>query len=282
MTKTAYQTEKRKKVKKLNLKELFSFDNMTGLLHITSEVAKELNGSSFSIGRWYDGTQTGEERTMFDFPGLDETGRAVLDNTLRVKIGNSKVYEYFNMTDMTDEEKKLIYNDIACLFKSREEQLNRQFYSNLISYNPIDNYDRTETETHNDSNTIGARSATDTIGARSTSETLGQRTDSSSDEGKNSPFDSTDYSKSTNKTTTSMTQGAQSNSSSSQSATDTHSTQSATDSNTGGYTIRSRGNIGTMTTGYMLDEFRRNALYNFIDSIIKIIEEDITTMNYDL
>ena len=266
----------------MKLKEIMTFNNMTGLLHITSEVAKELNGNTFSLGKWYDGVKSAGDETMFNFNGLDTEGRTVLDNTLRVKLGNSVLYEYFNMEGLSTDEKKLLYNDIATLFKSREEQLNRQFYSNLISYNPIDNYDRTETETHNEQNTIGARTTTDTIGARSTSETLGARTDSSSDEGKNSPFDSADYTKATNKTTSSSTTGQQSNSSSSQSATDSHTSQSAEDSNTGGYILRARGNIGTMTTGYMLDEFRRNALYNFIDSIIKIIEEDITTMNYDL
>lgn len=266
----------------MKLKNLMFYNNMFGLLNITSAIAKELNGNSFSLGRWYDGTQTGEEQTMFDFTGMNATARKALDDFLKVKLSQSEVWSYFDTTGLTDEEIKLVYNDIASLFKAREDQLNRQYYSNLLEYNPIDNYDRTETQTHNDSNTIGVRESTITTGARSSSDTKGQRQDTSVDTVEVSPFDDTAYSKPKDKNTNNYTSGAQTDSHSSQQAIDTTHSNSATDSNTGGYTLRARGNIGTMTTGYMLDEFRKNALFNFCDEIIKIIESDITCMNYDL
>lgn len=284
----------------MRLKELCFFDGFFGLLNVTSRVAKELQGNSFSLGRWYDGTKGAGEQTMKNFNGMNEEARANLDAFIKVKLGNSEVNSFFDLTGLTDEQKKLVYNDIACIFKTREEQLNNQYYSILLEYNPIDNYDRTETQTHNESNTIGARQTTlnsgarsesNTYGARSESDTKGARTDTTTDNNSASPFDSTAYNKPTTKSESTFTSGAETDSHTAQAytdghtaqaVTDTQSTQQATDSNSGGYTLRARGNIGTMTTGYMLNEFRANALFNFADEILKIIENDITKMNYDI
>lgn len=270
-----------RKVNRMKLKTLMFQNNLFGLLNITSTYAKELQGSSFSLGRWYDGTKSAGDEDMFNFTGMSANDRYVIDNFLKIKLGNSDVLEYFNIENKSIDEIKDIYNDIACLFKAREEQLNRQYYSILLKYNPIDNYDRTETQTHNDENTIGARSTTFNTGARSTTETKGQRIDSTSDSASSSPFDANDYSKATNKNETSFTSGAETDSSSSLAAVDSQSTNAATDSNEGGYTLRARGNIGTMTTGYMLDEFRKNALFNFVDELMKIIETDLCEMIYE-
>lgn len=266
----------------MKLKNLCFYNNLFGLLNITSTIAKELQGTSFSLGKWYDGTQTGEEQTMHNFTGMNANARANLDNFIKVKLGNSEVNKYFDLTGLTEEEKKDIYNDIACLFKSREEQLNSQYYSILLEYNPIDNYDRTETQTHNESNTIGARQTTLASGARSETDIKGVRTDTSSGSNSSSPFDSNAYNKPTTKTENSFTSGAETDTHTAQAVTDTQSSQQATDSNNGGYTLRARGNIGTMTTGHMLNEYRANALFNFCDEILKLIENDITKMNYDL
>ena len=266
----------------MRLKELCFYNGLFGLLKITSAVAKELQGSSFSLGRWYDGTKEAGEQTMKNFDGMNEEARTNLDAFIKVKKGNSEVNKYFDLTGLTDEQKKLVYNDIACLFKTREEQLNNQYYSILLEYNPIDNYDRTETQTHNESNTIGARHTTLNSGARSEQNVKGSRTDSNIDNNSASPFDSTAYNKPTTKSESTFTSGSETDSHTSQAVTDTQSTQQATDSNSGGYTLRARGNIGTMTTGYMLNEFRANALFNFADEILKIIENDIIKMNYDI
>lgn len=274
--------KKRKESQQMRLKELCFFDGFFGLLNVTSRVAKELQGASFSLGRWYDGTKEAGEQTMKNFDGMNEEARTNLDAFIKVKLGNSEVNKYFDLTGLTDEQKKLVYNDIACLFKTREEQLNNQYYSILLEYNPIDNYDRTETQTHNESNTIGARQTTLNSGARSESTTKGARTDTTTDNNSASPFDSTAYNKPTTKSESTFVSGAESDTHTAQAVTDTQSTQQTTDSNSGGYTLRARGNIGTMTTGYMLNEFRANALFNFADEIIKIIENDITKMNYDI
>ena len=264
----------------MKLKQLMTFDNMQGLLNICSSVSKSLHGNSFTLGRWYDGVQSEGDETMFNFTGMSTEERRVLDNFLKIKIGNSDVISYFDMTDKTDEEKRAIYDDISTCFCARASMLDRLYYSNLLQYNPIDNYDRTETQTHEEENTIGARSSSIITGARSSSNIKGSRTDTSTDTEKVSPFDSTEYSKSRSKNVNELVSGQQTDTMSSQAATDTTSSQQAVDSNEGGYTLRARGNIGTMTTGYMLDEFRKNALFIFADEIIKIIEQDITCMIY--
>ena len=255
-----------------------SFDNMTGLLNICSNVSKTLHGDSFSLGRWYDGVKSEGDVTMFNFDGMSDEDRRVLDNFLKIKIGNSEVISYFDMTDKTDEEKREIYDDISTLFCARASMLDRLYYSNLLQYNPIDNYDRTETQTHEDTTSIGKRKNTITTGERKSETTKGEREDESINEEKNSPFDEADYTKATNKTSNTFTSGEQTDSITSDEATDTTESDAAEDSIEGGYTLRARGNIGTMTTGYMLDEFRKNALFIFADEIIKIIENDIITM----
>lgn len=266
----------------MRVKDLSFYNGLFGLLKITSTVAKELQGNSFSLGRWYDGIKEAGEQTMKNFDGMNEEARSNLDSFIKVKIGNSEVNEYFDLTGLTEDQKKDVYNDIACLFKTREEQLNNQYYSILLEYNPIDNYDREETQTHNESNTIGARQTTLNSGARSEQNVKGARTDTNTDTAHNSPFDANDYTKATTKNESSFTSGSETDSHSSQPVTDTQSTQQATDSKSGSYTLRARGNIGTMTTGYMLNEYRANVLFNFADEIIKIIENDITKMNYDI
>lgn len=253
-----------------------------GFCNITSKVAKLLNGSSFSIGRWYDGIQEGDEQSMIDFNGLDSSMKTVLDEYIKIRIGRSHLEPFFQIdTELPIEEQNLIYNDIACILKANEDRLNRQYYSNLLIYNPIDNYDRTETQTHNEEIDSAQKKTTNVFGKRKQTSNNGTYTDSTSDEGKSSPFDSTAYDKSTAKNTTSFTKGASTDSVDTDSATDTSTSDAFKDTSSGGYQLRARGNIGTMTTGYMLNEFRNNALYNFFNEIIKVIEENVTTMIYD-
>lgn len=272
-------------LKKLNDISIRIISNIEefGIINITSKIAKKLNGNTFSIGRWYDGIQEGEEETMNDFNGIDSDLKKVLDNYIKIRIGKRNLYEdFFIDTESSDIIQEIVYNDIACILKSNEDRLNRQYYSNLLIYNPIDNYDRTETQTHNEELNSAEKNSSSTIGKRKNTMTNGTFTDTTIDSGKASPFDSTEYSKSTTKNETSFIKGQSTDISESDSATDSNKVEAYKDTSSGGYTLRARGNIGTMTTGYMLNEFRNNALYNFFNEVIKVIEENITTMNYDL
>ena len=263
----------------MKLKQLMAFDNMFGLLNITSHVAKELNGASFSLGRWYDGTKDSEqEETFFNFQGMTEAERKVADMNIKTKLGNSETWSYFDTKDMTEAEIKDVYNDIACLFKTREEQLNRQFYSLLVKYNPINNYDKTETQTHNESNTIGERETTFVQGERGTTTTKGSRKDTTTDTQKGSPFDSAEYSKSKGKNVSELEQGQQIDSETTDKATDTTTQEEAVDSNTGGYSLRTMGNIGVTTSDELLQSFRVTALFSFHDELLKVIQEDMLKM----
>ena len=260
-----------------------TYNNLFGLLNIVQTIGKELNGNSFTIGKWYDGVKDSEaEQTFFNFTGLSSLDRVVVDNYLKTKLGKCETYIDFDITGKTDEEVKEIYNDIACMFKAREQQLNRQYYSVILEYNPLVNYDKDETQTHNDSNTIGARQTTLNSGARSETTAKGARTDSTTDNNSASPFDSMAYNKPTTKSESTFTSGAESDTHTAQAVTDTQSTQQATDSNSGGYHLKTVGNIGTMTSSYMLNELRRDALFNFVDELVKLIEIDLVKMVYDI
>lgn len=260
-----------------------TFDNMFGLLNIVQTIGKELNGNSFTIGKWYDGVKDSEaEQTFFNFTGLSSLDRAVVDNFIKTKLGKCETYSDFDTTGKTEAEIKDIYNDIACMFKAREQQLNRQYYSVIVEYNPLVNYDKDETQTHNESNTIGQRQTTLQQGARSETTAKGARTDTNTDNNSSSPFDSTAYNKPTTKSESTFVSGAESDTHTSQAVTDTQTQGSASDSNTGGYHLKTVGNIGTMTSSYMLNELRRDALFNFVDELVKLIEIDLVKMVYDL
>lgn len=258
-----------------------TYNNLFGLLNIVQTIGKELNGNSFTIGKWYDGVKDTEaDESFFNFTGLSSADRVQVDNYIKVKLGKCETYIDFDTTGKTENEIKEIYNDIASLFKCREQQLNRQYYSVILEYNPLVNYDKDETQTHNDSNTIGQRQTTLQQGARSETTSKGARTDTNTDTAHNSPFDANDYTKATTKNENTFVSGAESDTHSSQAVTDTQTQASASDSNTGGYHLKTVGNIGTMTSSYMLNELRRDALFNFVDELVKLIEIDLVKMVY--
>lgn len=265
----------------MKLKQLMTFNNLSGLLNITSTIAKELNGASFSIGHWYDGTKEDGEESFLNFDGMTAQERATADRNYKIKLGDAEVWNYFDTTGKTEAEVKELYNDLACIFKTREAQLNRQFYSLLIKYNPLDNYDRKEEQTHEEENTIGARDTTFTQGARSTTTNKGARTDSNTEASKVSPFNATAYSKSKEQVTSTFTSGAENDTQSTQTATDRTQSQQAKDSNEGGYSLRAHGNIGVTTSDQLITSFRETSMFSFYDELLKVVQEDVLKMVLD-
>lgn len=216
---------------------------------------------SVSFGRWWDGVQTGTEHSMFNFNGLSQEMRDRLDRYINLKIGNSKLLDSFKISEtMSQDYYSEIYRDISTILLSNQYTLDNMFYSTLLEFRPLDNYDRLETQTHNDSSTIGSRKTTNTVGARENTTTSSQKT---------TAFDTVDYSKGTDQNSETYH---------SDGAIDVTSVDSATDSTNGGYTLRAHGNIGTTKSSEMLRDFQEVALYNFFDKVIDIIKENITTM----
>lgn len=194
-----------------------------------------------------------------------------LDNYLLMCIGDSYI--------LPSVEENIIHN-IRTMINSNEYRLNKLWDSVNFEYNPIDNYDRTETQTHNEQIQTGDHKTDTTVGARQQTNTNGSYTDTTTNESKNSSFDSSPYDRATNKDVNTFNKGNSTDSISTSSATDSVTQKGYTDNSNGGYTLRARGNIGTMSTQNMIEQERKIVDYNFFDEVVKLFERYITCMVY--
>ena len=199
------------------------------------------------------------------------------------------------------EKEPITLLTVACinaLYKSKEWQYNKLYDSLSLSYEPLNNYDRTETETVITDSTLdttvkqGAQSNTTSgninVGARSdkntTTNITGARNDSNINVLSVSPSDEKDAFYGKEKTENNMQMGQQSASAdSTNSIGEQNTTNSATDNigerndskkDVGNVvvdrTLRSKGNIGVTTSQQMLQSEREVAYFE----LIKIIAHD--------
>lgn len=96
----------------------------------------------------------------------------IIDNYVYLNIGNKDIQDIFLERSLNDV--KLIYAQIAGILQSYRYYLNTSYKSMFFDYNPINNYDRTETHSYSESFTEGAQIET---------LTKGQKTDVSTDSG---------------------------------------------------------------------------------------------------
>lgn len=96
----------------------------------------------------------------------------IIDNYVYLNIGNKDIQDIYLERSLNDV--KLIYAQIAGLLQSYRYYLNTSYKSMFFDYNPISNYDRTETHSYSESFTEGAQ--TETL-------TKGQKTDVLTDSG---------------------------------------------------------------------------------------------------
>lgn len=199
------------------------------------------------------------------------------------------------------EKETITLLTVACinaLYKSKEWQYNKLYDSLSLSYEPLNNYDRTETETVITDSTLdstvkqGAQTNTTNsnvnVGARSdkntTTNIVGARNDSNSNLMSVSPSDekNTFYGKEKNENSVQVGQqttsidstnnlGAQNTSNS---ATDNIGERNDSKKDVGNVvvdrTLRTKGNIGVTTSQQMLDSERKVAYFE----LIKIIAHD--------
>ena len=190
---------------------------------------------------------------------------------------------------------------VACinaLYKSKEWQYNKLYDSLSLSYEPLNNYDRTETETVITDSTLdttmkqGAQTNTTSgnikVGARNdkntTTNIAGARNDSNTNVLSVSPSDEKDKFYGKEKTENNMQVGQQSTSiDSTNSLGEQNTTNSATDNigerndskkDVGNVvvdrTLRTKGNIGVTTSQQMLESEREVAYFE----LVKIIAHD--------
>ena len=190
---------------------------------------------------------------------------------------------------------------VACinaLYKSKEWQYNKLYDSLSLSYEPLNNYDRTETETVITDSTLdttmkqGAQTNTTSgnikVGARNdkntTTNIAGARNDSNTNVLSVSPSDEKDKFYGKEKTENNMQVGQQSTSIDSTNSLGEQNTTNSTTDNIGerndskkdvgnvvvDRTLRTKGNIGVTTSQQMLESEREVAYFE----LVKIIAHD--------
>lgn len=213
----------------------------------------------------------------FNADWLHSTDKPIVD------IQELDNYIYMCIKDSTIEKciESDVYFNIRAMINANNYRLSKLWDSVNFEYNPIDNYDRTETQTHNEQIQTGEHKTKTDIGARSQTNNNGTYTDTTTNTASNSAFDSTAYDRATTKDINSFNKGASVDSINTASASDTVTQEGYTDNSNGGYTLRARGNIGTMSTQNMINQEREIVDYTYFDEIVKLFERYITTMCYD-
>ena len=171
--------------------------------------------------------------------------------------------KYFNFIYISDD-----LTEVASIISNLSEIYNNEYTTKvgllLKDYNPIENYNSSETETTTSENatTSGSENTTTTT-TNSTTENSGDTTN------KVSPYDSENFNNDNNTTTTNTTTG---------NATDTTTINDSGNMSSNGTTSRTltrKGNIGVTTTQQMIEseyELRaKNLVFEFLEKVSKFI-----------
>ena len=171
--------------------------------------------------------------------------------------------KYFNFIYVSDD-----LTEMGSIISNLSEIYNNEYTTKvgllLMNYNPIENYNSSETETTTSENatTTGNENKTTTT-TNSTTENSGNTTN------KVSPYDSENFNNDNNTTTTNTTTG---------NATDTttiNDSGNMSSKGTSSRTLTRKGNIGVTTTQQMIEseyELRaKNLVFEFLEKVSKFI-----------
>ena len=185
-----------------------------------------------------------------------------------LEISSLEVYtiftiKYFNFIYISDD-----LTEVASIISNLAEIYNNEYTTKvgllLKDYNPIENYNSSETETTTSENatTTGSENTTTTT-TNSTTENSGDTTN------KVSPYDSENFNNDNNTTTTNTTTG---------NTTDTTTINdrgNMSSNGTSSRTLTRKGNIGVTTTQQMIEseyELRaKNLVFEFLEKVSKFI-----------
>ena len=175
-------------------------------------------------------------------------------------IFNMKYYSFIYISDDVIEISSIISN----LSKVYENEYTTKVKMLLLEYNPIENYNSSETETSTSENTTpSGNENTTTTTTNSTTENSGETTN------KVSPYDSENFSNdnNSNSSNTSTLNGTDSTSISDSGNISSNGTTSRT--------LTRKGNIGVTTTQQMIEseyELRaKNLVFEFLEKVSKFI-----------
>ena len=171
--------------------------------------------------------------------------------------------KYFNFIYVSDD-----LTEMGSIISNLSEIYNNEYTTKvgllLMDYNPIENYNSSETETTTSENaTTTGNENTTTTTSNSTTENSGETTN------KVSPYDSENFNNDNNTTTTNTTTGT---------ATDTttiNDSGNMSSNGTSSRTLTRKGNIGVTTTQQMIEseyELRaKNLVFEFLEKVSKFI-----------
>ena len=171
--------------------------------------------------------------------------------------------KYFNFIYISSD-----VTEVASIISNLSEIYNNEYTTKvrllLMEYNPIENYNSSETETTSSENTTtSGNENTTTTTTNSTSENSGETTN------KVSPYDNENFNNDNNTTTTNTT---------SDNATDTttiNDTGNMSSNGKSSRTLTRKGNIGVTTTQQMIEseyELRaKNLVFEFLEKVSKFI-----------
>ena len=171
--------------------------------------------------------------------------------------------KYFNFIYISDD-----FTELGSIISNLSEIYNNEYTTKvgllLKDYNPIENYNSSETETVTSENaTTTGNENTTTTTTNSTSENSGESTN------KVSPYDSENFNNDNNTTTTNTTTG---------NTTDTttiNDSGNMSSNGTSSRTLTRKGNIGVTTTQQMIEseyELRaKNLVFEFLEKVSRFI-----------
>lgn len=204
---------------------------------------------------------------------LDSIDKTNLDNYLYLNASEKILSNHI----VADTNYQTYYN-IATIISSKAYMLDGLYDTMFFDYDPLVNYDRTETQSHNEKIEAGDHITQNSIGARSQTVNNGARTDSSTS--KTTAFDSSDYGKATDKTDDSM--GASTDTISNNATVDTSTAQAYQDNSSGGYSLTVKGNIGVTTSQQMLESERQVRMFSFYNKVLEVLEEHVLMMSWEV
>lgn len=203
-------------------------------------------------GRWVDGIDL-----------------QTLDKRVKKDIGDKLVLPLFDKIDLAT------YRDISDILSSHQYTLDKMFDTLSLVYDPIQNYDSTETHTGNDKTSHGQQKQITEYGADTTNMAHGATSGTQTNTSQVAPYDA-DF-VNDNKDSNTVTTEAYNDSTTRQQHSDSNTADAYDDTVTYNTTIRRFGNIGVTTSQQMIASEREDvAMYDFYTTIIDILNDELT------
>lgn len=205
---------------------------------------------------------------------IDKINIEALDKYLYLSARKKIIF-----SDLWEEQQiEEAYRNICAILSTYDYKLDGLYDSMFFDYDPLVNYDRNETQTHNEQMDADDKTTLSNLGARSQTNTNGSRTDSSNSH--TTAFDSADYGKATD--SNNLVMGASTDTIATAAASDSVTLQGYQDKSSGGYHLQVKGNIGVTTSQQMLQSEREVRDFNFYNEVLRIFYDCILMSQWEV